>query len=82
MVNNNAFELSDEQLEAVTGGVDAGNGLFANIGSTLANTQTNLGLNVADAGTLNASGINFGGLSQTGSTVSQSTSSTQASGNA
>ena len=70
-------DLTDEQLEAVTGGVDA-----ANILSTLTNTQTNLGLNLANAGTSNISGINFGGLSQTGSTVTQSTTSTQASGNA
>jgi hypothetical protein len=66
----NAFELNDEQLDEVTGGSrnifgwqNAGNGL----------TQ----LNLADAPTANISGINFGGLSQSGAIIVQGNSSEQ-----
>ncbi len=75
MVNNiNAFELSDEQLETVTGGSfnfasiqNAGNGL----------TQ----LNLADGTTFNISGINFGKLEQSGATIAQGNSSKQQASN-
>ena len=75
MVNNiDALELSDEQLDTVTGGSlnfasiqNAGNGL----------TQ----LNLAAAPTANISGINFGHLSQNGATVLQGNSSKQEASN-
>ena len=75
MVNNiNAFELSDEQLDTITGGSlnfasiqNAGNGL----------TQ----LNLAVAPTANISGINFGKLEQSGATVWQGNASKQEASN-
>ena len=71
MVNNiNAFELSDEQLDTVTGG-SFNFGSIQNAGNGL--TQ----LNLAEAPTLNFSGINFGHLSQSGATVLQGNSSKQ-----
>ena len=70
----NAFELSDEQLDTVTGGSlnfaslqNAGNGL--------------LQLNLAAAPTANISGINFGKLEQEGATVWQGNASKQEAGN-
>jgi len=72
MVNNNAFELSDEQLEAVTGGVDT-----ANILSQLQAGNTFTGLNIAEAPVTNISLFNLGGLSQSGSAIGQSVSNTQ-----
>jgi hypothetical protein len=64
------FELNDEQLEQVTGGSrnifgyqNAGNGL--------------LQLNLAEAPTANISGINFGGLEQSGAVILQGNSSEQ-----
>src|SRR6266436_5423147 len=66
MANNmNARELSDEQLEAVTGG---STNLFSNefAGNGL------LQLNLAVDPTVNVSVFNFGDLSQTGATTTQS----------
>ncbi len=75
MVNNiNAFELSDEQLDIVTGGSfnfasiqNAGNGL----------TQ----LNLAVAPTANVSVFNFGNLEQEGASISQANKSKQEASN-
>ncbi len=75
MANNmNARELSDEQLEAVTGG---STNLFSNefAGNGL------LQLNLAVDPTVNVSVFNFGDLSQTGATTTQSNGSTQKAGN-
>ena len=71
MINNNTFELSDEQLEAVTGGDSV------NLGSLLSAGNTSTLLNIAEAPVTNISGFNLGGLSQSGSAIGQSLSNTQ-----
>ena len=76
MANNNTFELSDEQLEAVTGGDGA-----LNLGSLLSAGNTGTLLNIADGSTTNFSGFNSGCLNQSGSTIKQCVTSTQAAGN-
>ena len=71
MVNKiDACELSDEQLDAVTGG---SKNIFSNQFAGNGLTQ----LNLAEAPTVNFSGINFGHLSQSGATVLQGNSSKQ-----
>ena len=71
MVNNNAFELSDEQLEVVTGGDTA------NLLSQLSAGNTSTLLNIAEAPVTNVSLFNLGGLSQSGSAIAQSINNTQ-----
>ena len=79
MVNNNTFELSDEQLEAVTGG----DGSPINLLSTLSAGNTFTGLNIAEGSTANFSGFNINGsVTQSGSTFKQGIKSTQNAGNA
>jgi bacteriocin-like protein len=70
----NNIELTDEQLEQVTGGSENVFS-FQNAGNEL------LQLNLASAPTANVSGINFGDLSQSGATVWQGNSSTQTASN-
>ena len=66
------FELTDEQLEAVTGGTDT-----TNLLSELQAGNTSTLLNIAEAPVTNISGFNLGGLSQTGSAIAQSISNNQ-----
>jgi hypothetical protein len=70
MVNNNTFELNDEQLEAVTGG---GYDIFSPQNLGLGNLQ----FNIASAPTSNFSGFNFGDLEQYGASISQKNESEQ-----
>src|SRR5437588_5779824 len=73
MVNNiNAFELSDEQLDTVTGAGDSFRFISLQGSDTVA-----LHLNLAAAPTGNFSGINFGSLSQSGAIILQGNSSKQ-----
>ena len=73
MVNNiNAFELSDEQLETVTGGSEE---FFAQQA-----TNGNLQLNLAAAPTENVSAFNFGKLDQNGAKITQTSTSSQQAG--
>ena len=72
MINNNTFELSDEQLEAVTGGTNT-----TDLLSQLQAGNTSTLLNIAEAPVTNISGFNLGGLSQKGSAIGQSINNTQ-----
>ena len=75
MVNNiNAYELSDEQLDTVTGGSTNFLG-FQNAGNGA------LQLNLAVAPTVNVSVLNFGNLEQSGATVWQGNASKQEASN-
>jgi hypothetical protein len=71
MANNiDAYELSDEQLDAVTGG-SFNFGGFQNAGNGA------LQLNLAVAPTVNVSVLNFGDLNQSGATIWQGNESEQ-----
>jgi hypothetical protein len=75
MVNDiDACELSDEQLETVTGG-------SFNFGSLQNAGNGALQLNLAVAPTVNVSVLNFGDLHQSGATVLQGNKSTQEASN-
>jgi len=76
MINDiDAFELSDKQLEAVTGGSHGHRshnfGSFQNAGNN------SVQLNIAIAPTINISLFNSGTLTQSGATIFQGNSSTQ-----
>ena len=71
MDNYNAIELSDEQLEAVTGGD------IVNLGSSLSANNFLNQINIAAAPTVNVSLFNLGNLSQSGSIIGQGNNSTQ-----
>jgi hypothetical protein len=68
----NEFELTDEQLEVVTGGGDSYD-IFSPQNLGLGNLQ----FSVASAPTSNFSGFNFGDLYQTGASIEQKNKSEQ-----
>ena len=81
MVNDiDACELSDEQLEMVTGGSHGhswhGHGSH-NFGSFQNAGNNSVQLNIAIAPTINISLFNSGTLTQSGATIFQGNSSTQ-----
>jgi hypothetical protein len=80
MVNDlNAYELSDEQLDTVTGGhghKHHGHGSH-NFGSFQNAGNSSVQLNIAIAPTINISLFNSGTLTQSGATILQGNSSAQ-----